>query len=43
LRFLPPYILAMSHVDVAIAVLDEILEQHAPKDSGATGGTPIGR
>jgi acetylornithine aminotransferase/acetylornithine/N-succinyldiaminopimelate aminotransferase len=43
LRFLPPYILAKSHVDLAIAALDEILEQHAPTESGATGGTPIGR
>ncbi|MDQ1692525.1 MAG: acetylornithine/N-succinyldiaminopimelate aminotransferase [Acidobacteriaceae bacterium] len=43
LRFLPPYILAMSHVDLAIAALDEILEQHAPTESGATGGTSIGR
>jgi acetylornithine/N-succinyldiaminopimelate aminotransferase len=43
LRFLPPYILATSHVDLAIAALDEILEQHAPAESGATGGTPIGR
>jgi acetylornithine aminotransferase/acetylornithine/N-succinyldiaminopimelate aminotransferase len=43
LRFLPPYILATSHVDLAIAALDEILEQHAPTESGATGGTSIGR
>ena len=43
LRFLPPYILATSHVDVAIAALDEILEQHAPAQSGATGGNSIGR
>jgi acetylornithine/N-succinyldiaminopimelate aminotransferase len=43
LRFLPPYILATSHVDLAIAALDEILEQHAPTESGATGGTLIGR
>jgi acetylornithine/N-succinyldiaminopimelate aminotransferase len=43
LRFLPPYILATSHVDLAIAALDEILEQHAPTKSGATGGTSIGR
>ena len=43
LRFLPPYILATSHVDLAIAALDEILEQHAPAESGATGGTFIGR
>jgi acetylornithine/N-succinyldiaminopimelate aminotransferase len=43
LRFLPPYILATSHVDLAIAALDEILEQHAPTQGGATGGTSIGR
>jgi acetylornithine aminotransferase/acetylornithine/N-succinyldiaminopimelate aminotransferase len=43
LRFLPPYILATSHVDLAIAALDEILEQHAPTESSATGGTQIGR
>jgi acetylornithine/N-succinyldiaminopimelate aminotransferase len=43
LRFLPPYILATSHVDLAIAALDEILEQHAAAQSGATGGTSIGR
>ena len=30
LRFLPPFILGPSHVDLAIAALDEILEQHAP-------------
>ncbi len=29
LRFLPPYILERSHVDVAIAALDEILTEHA--------------
>jgi acetylornithine/N-succinyldiaminopimelate aminotransferase len=29
LRFLPPYILERSHVDIAIAALDEILTEHA--------------
>jgi acetylornithine aminotransferase/acetylornithine/N-succinyldiaminopimelate aminotransferase len=29
LRFLPPYILERSHVDTAIAALDEILAEHA--------------
>jgi acetylornithine aminotransferase/acetylornithine/N-succinyldiaminopimelate aminotransferase len=29
LRFLPPYILERSHVDAAIAALDEILTTHA--------------
>jgi acetylornithine aminotransferase/acetylornithine/N-succinyldiaminopimelate aminotransferase len=45
LRFLPPYILGKSHVDLAIAALDEILHQHAPAQTGATahGGTQIGR
>ncbi|HEX6770970.1 MAG TPA: aspartate aminotransferase family protein [Acidobacteriaceae bacterium] len=45
LRFLPPYILGKSHVDLAIAALDEILNQHAPAQTGAAahGGTQIGR
>lgn len=45
LRFLPPYILGKSHVDLAIAALDEILHQHAPAQTGAAahGGTQIGR
>ena len=29
LRFLPPYILERSHVDTAIAALDEILTEYA--------------
>jgi acetylornithine aminotransferase/acetylornithine/N-succinyldiaminopimelate aminotransferase len=29
LRFLPPYILERSHVDTAIAALDEIFTEHA--------------
>jgi acetylornithine aminotransferase/acetylornithine/N-succinyldiaminopimelate aminotransferase len=48
LRFLPPYILGKSHVDLAIAALDDILHQHAPAQAGAGagathGGTQIGR
>jgi acetylornithine/N-succinyldiaminopimelate aminotransferase len=49
LRFLPPYILGKSHVDLAIAALDDILHQHAPATTGAVykdtliGGTQIGR
>ena len=46
LRFLPPYILGKSHVDLAIAALDDILHQHAPAKTGADapkGGTQIGR
>lgn len=43
LRFLPPYILGKSHVDLAIAALDDILHQHAPAETGvAHGGTQIG-
>jgi acetylornithine/N-succinyldiaminopimelate aminotransferase len=29
LRFLPPYILERTHVDTAIAALDEIFTEHA--------------
>jgi acetylornithine/N-succinyldiaminopimelate aminotransferase len=46
LRFLPPYTLGKSHVDLAIAALDDILHQHAPAKTGADapkGGTQIGR
>jgi acetylornithine aminotransferase/acetylornithine/N-succinyldiaminopimelate aminotransferase len=49
LRFLPPYILGKSHVDLAITALDDILARQAPAESGAvhedipTGGTQIGR
>jgi len=46
LRFLPPYILGKSHVDLAIAALDDILHQHASAKTGADapkGGTQIGR
>jgi acetylornithine/N-succinyldiaminopimelate aminotransferase len=44
LRFLPPYILGKSHVDLAIAALDDILHEHAPAQTGAAhGGTQIGR
>lgn len=35
LRFLPPYILERSHVDTAIAALDEIFTEHAAAFSGA--------
>jgi acetylornithine aminotransferase/acetylornithine/N-succinyldiaminopimelate aminotransferase len=38
LRFLPPYILESSHVDTAIAALDEIFLEHA-----AAHSTPAGR
>jgi acetylornithine/N-succinyldiaminopimelate aminotransferase len=44
LRFLPPYILGKSHIDLAVAALDEILHQHAPAQTvAAHGGTQIGR
>jgi acetylornithine aminotransferase/acetylornithine/N-succinyldiaminopimelate aminotransferase len=44
LRFLPPFILGKSHVDLAIAALDDVLAQNAPATSGAAhGGTQIGR
>jgi acetylornithine aminotransferase/acetylornithine/N-succinyldiaminopimelate aminotransferase len=53
LRFLPPYILGKSHVDLAITALDDILARHAPAENSAvhedipedipTGGTQIGR
>ena len=33
LRFLPPYILEKSHVDTAIAALDEVLTEHAAAHS----------
>jgi acetylornithine/N-succinyldiaminopimelate aminotransferase len=35
LRFLPPYILERSHVDTAIAALDEIFTEHAAAQSAA--------
>jgi acetylornithine aminotransferase/acetylornithine/N-succinyldiaminopimelate aminotransferase len=37
LRFLPPYILEKTHVDQAIAALDEIFAEHA-KAFAAAGG-----
>jgi acetylornithine/N-succinyldiaminopimelate aminotransferase len=44
LRFLPPFILGKSHVDLAVAALDEILHQHATAQTAvAHGGTQIGR
>ena len=43
LRFLPPYILERSHVDTAIAALDEILTTHAPAaTSTQPSSTPEG-
>jgi len=42
LRFLPPYILERSHVDTAIAALDEIFTEHAAAvgaSQGAAGGS----
>ncbi|WP_446743196.1 aspartate aminotransferase family protein [Silvibacterium acidisoli] len=44
LRFLPPYILGKSEVDLAIAALDEVLTDLAPEAIGAatTGGNHIG-
>ena len=38
LRFLPPYILERSHVDAAIAALDEIFEKHAATHTASAGG-----
>ena len=38
LRFLPPYILERSHVDSAIAAMDEIFEKHAAAHSASAGG-----
>ena len=49
LRFLPPYILGKTHVDLAITALDDILARHATAEGGLvdedipTGGTQIGR
>ncbi len=42
LRFLPPYILEHSHVDTAIAALDEIFTQHAATHSAQSGGKQHG-
>ena len=36
LRFLPPYTLERSHVDTAIAALDEIFTEHASQTAAAT-------
>ncbi len=36
LRFLPPYILERTHVDTAIAALDEILTEHSPAVASST-------
>jgi acetylornithine aminotransferase/acetylornithine/N-succinyldiaminopimelate aminotransferase len=38
LRFLPPYILERSHVDTAIAALDEIFTVHAAAHNASAGG-----
>jgi len=38
LRFLPPYILERSHIDTAIAALDEIFVEHAAAHSSPAGG-----
>lgn len=39
LRFLPPYILERTHVDTAIAALDEIFTEHtAPTTANSAGG-----
>jgi acetylornithine/N-succinyldiaminopimelate aminotransferase len=38
LRFLPPYILQRSHVDSAIAALDEIFTVHAAAHNASAGG-----
>jgi acetylornithine/N-succinyldiaminopimelate aminotransferase len=38
LRFLPPYILERSHVDTAIAALDEIFTVHAATHNASAGG-----
>jgi len=38
LRFLPPYIVERSHIDTAIAALDEIFVEHATAHSAPAGG-----
>ncbi len=38
LRFLPPYILERTHVDTAIAALDEIFTVHAAAHNASAGG-----
>jgi acetylornithine aminotransferase/acetylornithine/N-succinyldiaminopimelate aminotransferase len=38
LRFLPPYIVERSHIDTAIAALDEIFLEHAAAHSASAGG-----
>jgi len=38
LRFLPPFILERSHVDVAIAALDEIFTEHAAAHAARSAG-----
>jgi acetylornithine/N-succinyldiaminopimelate aminotransferase len=40
LRFLPPYILECSQVDIAIAALDEIFTEHAAALSGSLPAAP---
>jgi acetylornithine aminotransferase/acetylornithine/N-succinyldiaminopimelate aminotransferase len=38
LRFLPPYIVQLSHIDTAIAALDEIFVEHAAAHGAPAGG-----
>ncbi len=38
LRFLPPFIIERSHVDTAIAALDEIFQEHTAAHSAPAGG-----
>jgi acetylornithine aminotransferase/acetylornithine/N-succinyldiaminopimelate aminotransferase len=38
LRFLPPYIVERSHIDTAIAALDEVFAEHAAAHSAPAGG-----
>jgi acetylornithine/N-succinyldiaminopimelate aminotransferase len=42
LRFLPPYIVERSHVDTAVAALDEIFTQQAAAHSAPSGGKQHG-
>jgi len=42
LRFLPPYILERSHVDTAIAALDEVLARLSSNNAALAGQSPAG-
>lgn len=42
LRFLPPFILSASEVDLAVAALDDVLHQHA-HETHSPGGSSLGR